>query len=53
MILDTPDIEAAAETAWSTRIENVGQACNSNKRMIVMEEVFDEFVAGLASGPPR
>src|ERR1700760_1658893 len=48
IILDTPDVEAAAETAWVTRMENVGQACNSNKRMIVMEDVYDAFVASLA-----
>lgn len=47
IILDTPDVDAAAETAWTTRIENVGQACNSNKRMIVMDDIFDGFVAGL------
>jgi succinate-semialdehyde dehydrogenase/glutarate-semialdehyde dehydrogenase len=47
IILDTPDIEAAAETAWTTRMENVGQACNSNKRMIVMDDVYDDFVAAL------
>jgi len=47
IILDTPDIEAAAETAWTTRMENVGQACNSNKRMIVMDNVYDDFVAAL------
>ncbi|HTU72986.1 MAG TPA: NAD-dependent succinate-semialdehyde dehydrogenase [Trebonia sp.] len=47
IILDTDDVEGAAETAWSTRMENVGQACNSNKRMIVMEDVYDDFVAAL------
>ena len=47
IVLDTPDVDGAAETAWSTRMENVGQACNSNKRMIVMDDVFDEFVSGL------
>ena len=47
IILDTPDVEAAAETAWITRMENVGQACNSNKRMIVMDDVYDDFVAAL------
>ncbi len=47
IILDTDDVDAAAETAWETRMENVGQACNSNKRLIVMEEYVDEFVAGL------
>jgi succinate-semialdehyde dehydrogenase / glutarate-semialdehyde dehydrogenase len=47
IILDTPDVEDAAGTAWSTRMENVGQACNSNKRMIVMDSVYDDFVASL------
>ena len=47
VILDTDDVEAAAETAWETRMENTGQACNSNKRMIVMDDVFDDFVAAL------
>jgi succinate-semialdehyde dehydrogenase / glutarate-semialdehyde dehydrogenase len=47
VILDTPDVEGAAETAWTTRMENVGQACNSNKRMIVMNDVYDDFVAAL------
>jgi succinate-semialdehyde dehydrogenase / glutarate-semialdehyde dehydrogenase len=47
IILDTPDVETAAETAWVTRMENVGQACNSNKRMIVMDDVYDDFVAAL------
>jgi succinate-semialdehyde dehydrogenase/glutarate-semialdehyde dehydrogenase len=47
IILDSPDIEEAAETAWGTRMENVGQACNSNKRMIVMNDVYDDFVAAL------
>jgi succinate-semialdehyde dehydrogenase/glutarate-semialdehyde dehydrogenase len=47
VVLDTADVAAAAEQAWQTRIYNTGQACNSNKRMIVREELFDEFVAEL------
>jgi succinate-semialdehyde dehydrogenase/glutarate-semialdehyde dehydrogenase len=47
IILDTPDVEDAAKTAWVTRMENVGQACNSNKRMIVMDDIYDDFVAAL------
>ena len=47
VILDSDDIEAAADLAWETRISNTGQACNSNKRMIVMDDVFDGFVARL------
>lgn len=47
IILDTDDVAGAADTAWATRMENVGQACNSNKRMIVMDGVYDSFVAAL------
>src|SRR6266496_2797820 len=47
IILDTDDVEDAAKTAWVTRMENVGQACNSNKRMIVMDDIYDDFVAAL------
>jgi succinate-semialdehyde dehydrogenase/glutarate-semialdehyde dehydrogenase len=47
VILDTDDAAKAADLAWETRISNTGQACNSNKRMIVMEDVFDPFVAQL------
>ena len=47
VILDSDDVAGAADTAWETRISNTGQACNSNKRMIVMDDVFDGFVARL------
>ena len=47
VILDSADIAADAATAWATRMENTGQACNSNKRMIVMEDIFDDFVGEL------
>ncbi len=47
VILDTDDAKAAADLAWDIRIGNTGQACNSNKRMIVMEDVFGGFVAQL------
>ncbi|MCT1413290.1 NAD-dependent succinate-semialdehyde dehydrogenase [Corynebacterium sanguinis] len=45
IILDTDDVAAAAKTAWKKRMSNVGQACTSNKRIIVMEEFYDDFVA--------
>ncbi len=47
IILDSDDVAAAADTAWATRMENTGQACNSNKRMIVMDGVYDDFVDAL------
>jgi len=49
IVLDTPDLSETVDTAWGFRIENVGQACNSNKRMIVMDDIFDDFVAGLTA----
>ncbi|MDK4246907.1 NAD-dependent succinate-semialdehyde dehydrogenase [Corynebacterium accolens] len=47
VLLDTDNVREAAETAWATRLYNTGQACNSNKRMIVMEDIYDEFVSEL------
>lgn len=47
IILDTDDVRQSARAAWTTRLSNMGQSCNSNKRMIVMDEVFDEFVSEL------
>ncbi|MFJ6415985.1 NAD-dependent succinate-semialdehyde dehydrogenase [Paeniglutamicibacter sp. NPDC091659] len=59
VILDSADIAQDAAMAWGTRMENTGQACNSNKRMIVMEDIFDDFVGeltklatGLVPGDP-
>jgi succinate-semialdehyde dehydrogenase / glutarate-semialdehyde dehydrogenase len=57
IILDSDDVDDAAKTAWVTRMENVGQACNSNKRMIVMDNLYDDFVGALvkraSSATPR
>jgi succinate-semialdehyde dehydrogenase / glutarate-semialdehyde dehydrogenase len=47
VVLDSDDVGASAAAAWETRMENMGQACNSNKRIIVMEDIHDEFVAAL------
>ncbi|SDC82986.1 NAD-dependent succinate-semialdehyde dehydrogenase [Nocardioides lianchengensis] len=53
VVLDSDDVEAAAKQAWETRLYNTGQACNSNKRIIVTDDLYDGFVAklvDLASG---
>lgn len=49
VVLSTDDIEAAAETAWSARMANSGQSCVSNKRIIVMDTIYDEFVDALSN----
>ncbi|MDT5150199.1 MAG: succinate-semialdehyde dehydrogenase / glutarate-semialdehyde dehydrogenase [Mycobacterium sp.] len=44
VVLDTDDVKASADLAWDTRIGNTGQACNSNKRIIVTNDIFEGFV---------
>ena len=44
IVLDAPDVDQAAIQAWETRLYNTGQACNSNKRIIVMDDVYEPFV---------
>lgn len=45
VVLDAKDVSEIARTAFDYRIENTGQACNSNKRIIVSSEIYDDFVA--------
>jgi succinate-semialdehyde dehydrogenase/glutarate-semialdehyde dehydrogenase len=47
IVLDADDVAAAAAQAWRTRLGNMGQACNSNKRLIVHRSIAEEFVAEL------
>ncbi|MEX5271951.1 aldehyde dehydrogenase family protein [Kocuria sabuli] len=47
VVLDTDDVQESARAAFATRMANTGQACNSNKRMIVTAGIHDEFVAEL------
>lgn len=49
VVLDSVDVRGVAREAWDFRTYNVGQVCNSNKRIIVMEDIYDEFVAELKS----
>ncbi|WP_347041669.1 NAD-dependent succinate-semialdehyde dehydrogenase [Brachybacterium nesterenkovii] len=43
------DIDAVASTAARARLSNAGQACNSPKRMIVVDEFYDTFVDKLSA----
>lgn len=43
------DAKELARTAWDFRIYNMGQACNSNKRMIVVDDLYDDFVTELTA----
>ncbi|RGE22017.1 NAD-dependent succinate-semialdehyde dehydrogenase [Leucobacter sp. wl10] len=44
---DVEDVAAVAKDGWDFRTYNCGQVCNGNKRMIVMADIYDEFVAEL------
>lgn len=59
IVLDSDDLASVAADGWNFRVYNGGQVCNANKRMIVMEDIHDEFVAqlkkladGLVPGDP-
>lgn len=47
VVLDSDDTKASAQAAWRTRMSNMGQACNSNKRLIVAEDVYGDFLSAL------
>lgn len=44
IILDTTDLDRTVKDAVASRMDNMGQACNAPKRMIVMAGIYDEFV---------
>ena len=47
IILDSEDVPALARQAAMARMGNSGQACNAPKRMIVMSDIYEEFVESL------
>lgn len=49
IILDSDDVEKTAKIAAASRMGNTGQACNAPKRMIVMSDLYDEFVEKLSA----
>ncbi|TRW89083.1 NAD-dependent succinate-semialdehyde dehydrogenase [Mycolicibacterium sp. 018/SC-01/001] len=44
IVLSTDDLDATVEAAVDGRFENTGQACNAAKRIIVAEDVYDQFL---------
>lgn len=59
IVLDDADVDLAVEKGFLGRFSNMGQACTSAKRWIVMDAVADEFIekmqkkiAGLKVGDP-
>jgi succinate-semialdehyde dehydrogenase / glutarate-semialdehyde dehydrogenase len=44
IVLDSDDVAKAAKAAVAGRMGNAGQACNAAKRIIVVGDLYDEFV---------
>ncbi|MBZ8177394.1 aldehyde dehydrogenase family protein [Corynebacterium sp. 3HC-13] len=44
VVLSSDDPRKQARKAVAIRMENTGQACNSNKRIIVHEDIYEEFL---------
>jgi succinate-semialdehyde dehydrogenase/glutarate-semialdehyde dehydrogenase len=47
LVLDAEDMKHTVSAALVGRMANMGQSCISAKRMLVVDEAYDEFVAGL------
>ncbi len=47
ILLDSADLDRTTTIAARARLSNAGQACNSPKRFIVTDELYDDFVRGL------
>lgn len=59
IVLEDADLEKAVQNAVKGRFGNMGQACTSSKRIIVLEEIADKFLekfkeklTGLKIGDP-
>ncbi len=44
IILDTDDMDETVNATATARMRNCGQSCNAPKRMIVMADIYDEYV---------
>src|SRR6516165_10133767 len=45
VVLSSADLDACVRTAVTARVQNNGQSCIAAKRFIVLDSVFDEFLA--------
>ena len=45
ILFSTDDMDATVKDAVDARLDNNGQVCNAPKRFIIVEELYDEFMA--------
>lgn len=43
ILLSTDDMDSVVDAAIFARTDNTGQACNAAKRMVIVDELYDEF----------
>lgn len=44
IVLDTDDMDQTVKVTATARMRNCGQSCNAPKRMIVMADIYDDYV---------
>ncbi|MFC6021650.1 NAD-dependent succinate-semialdehyde dehydrogenase [Plantactinospora solaniradicis] len=49
ILLDTDDMDKTVKATATARMRNCGQSCNSPKRMIVLADIYEEFVDRLTT----
>src|SRR5204862_7932851 len=47
IVLATENLDEVVESAVEARLDNTGQSCNAAKRFVVVDELYDDFVAKL------
>jgi succinate-semialdehyde dehydrogenase/glutarate-semialdehyde dehydrogenase len=47
IVLDTDDLDETVKVTATARMRNGGQSCNAPKRMIVLADIYDDFVERL------
>jgi succinate-semialdehyde dehydrogenase/glutarate-semialdehyde dehydrogenase len=48
IVLDTDDLDETVKQTATARMRNCGQSCNAPKRMIVLSDLYDDFVDKLS-----
>ncbi|GAB3865409.1 aldehyde dehydrogenase family protein [Nocardioides maradonensis] len=49
IVLSAADLDATVEQAAEARLDNSGQACNAGKRFVVVDDLYEDFVAKFTS----